>query len=295
MIYSMTGYGKASITREGFTVTVEMRSLNGKGLDVTVRLPRGLGEFEPEIRQIVRKAVRRGRVEVFVSVEATLPELKAPPINPDLFRLYWYRLQEISSSLPSIASPRFEDVLRIPYIFEQVELKDYLDLFSGSVREVTRGALEMLVSMRAAEGEELRKACCKYLEKIEQAISAIEKIREASLLTLRDRLRDRIMELLRDLPVALDENRLTQEIVFLTERSDIAEEIVRLKSHIGQFRSLLNDPEPAEGRQLDFLVQEMQREATTIGAKASDLDISQAVVVLRTEIAKLKEQVQNIE
>lgn len=295
MIYSMTGYGKASVTKEGFTVTVEMRSLNGKTLDIAIRLPRGLGEFEPEIRQIVKKAIRRGKVDVFVGVDAKIPELKAPPINPELFRLYWYRLQEISCSLPGITSPRIEDLLRIPYIFEQIELKDYLGLFSESIKEATISALEMLNSMRAREGQELERACYRYLENIEGGINLIEETREVSLRKLRDRLRDRVMELLRDFPVKIDENRLAQEIVFLAERSDIDEEIVRLKSHVRQFLFLLGNPEPADGRQLDFLVQEMHREATTIGAKASDLEISQVAVVLKTEIAKLREQVQNIE
>lgn len=295
MLYSMTGYGKASITEEGFTVTVEIRSLNGKALDTIVRLPRGFVGYDHDVRSIIKERLRRGRIEVYVNLEALSPDLKAPSINAELFRAYWYQLTEISYSLPSGTSPKMGDVIHIPYIFEQNALEEHIEVFIGIMKKATQIALEKLISMREEEGRILAEACSQYLRNVEELSEEIENQRTHLLATLKERIHTRVCELLEDKSIVVDEYRLIQEVAFLTERSDITEEIVRLRSHIKHFQSLMASPGPTDGRQLDFLVQEMQREATTLGAKASDLDIASKVVNLKTEIAKLREQVQNIE
>ncbi|HDL89895.1 MAG TPA: YicC family protein [Thermodesulforhabdus norvegica] len=295
MIFSMTGYSRAQISESGYSVTVDMKSLNGRTLDVLFRFPKGFMYLESEARSIVRKHLRRGRIECVVTVDVEDPKLKAPPIQPDVFLFYWNQITDLARSIPNSSFPTLSDVLRIPYIYDHSKDEKQQELFSELLLRAVNEAVEKLVTMRLEEGSILEKACRNHLETIESIVESIEKRRDEVVADLRTKIFERMREILKEFSIDPDEEKIIQEVAFLAEKSDITEELVRLKGHISHFRKLLNADEAVDGRQLDFLVQEMHREATTLGNKSADLEISVKVVDLKAEIARLREQVQNIE
>lgn len=293
MISSMTAFGRTQKETSGYSITIEVRTLNSRGLDIVLRMPKNYLEFEDACRKLVTQVLRRGRVEVFVQVESTSPELKAPRLNLFLARHYWEQLMELHRSLPASEPPGLEGLLRIPYLFEtreDIPDRDLIrELLTGSLGEV----LEQVRSMRLVEGESLRKDCLERLDVLGRDLALIEERKDLVILEYQQKIRDRIQELLAG--TEIDENRLLQEVAYIAERADINEEIVRLKSHFDQLRELLAEQAPSDGRRLDFLAQELHREVNTIGCKTGDLETVQAVVRMKTEIGKMKEQVQNIE
>ncbi len=295
MIYSMTGYSRATLSNAGFSVTVDIKSLNGRNLDVVVRFPKEFVYLENDVRQNIKGKLRRGRVEVFVSVEIENPYLKAPPIDPEVFRSYWDQLVLLSVSTPSISFPSTGDIVRIPYVFDKSRDEKSREIIEGLIVQSVHTAVDKLVQMRKEEGRMLEEACRKHLGVIENFVDRIEARRDVIVKSIRNNIVKRLNQLLEDVSISIDENRILQEAALLADRSDITEELVRLKSHIRHFVKLLSEEEPADGRKLDFLVQEMQREANTLGVKSLDVELSALVVELKTEIAKLREQVQNVE
>ncbi|NSW85959.1 MAG: YicC family protein [Syntrophobacteraceae bacterium] len=293
MIFSMTAFGRAHREEAGYSVTVEMKTLNHRYLDIVLRLPKNLSEFEEPCRKLILSRMRRGRVEVYVQIESVLPEHKTPQIDTMLARHYWQQLQTLHRLLPGCNAPGLEHLLRIPYLFETRETVDDRDVLRGQVMGGIEEALEQVNRMRATEGESMLKDCLERISFLRRELSLIESRKELVVQEYRKRLQDRMQELLGD--IGVDEGRLLQEVACMAERSDINEEIVRLASHMDQMQSLLSGRDPADGRRLDFLTQELHREANTIGSKTTDMEILQAVVQMKTEIGKLKEQVQNIE
>jgi len=293
LIQSMTAFGRAQREELGYAVTIEVRTLNGRNLDISVRLTKNFSEFEEIIRKKIAETFRRGRFEIFVQIEPVLIELKTPQINLEIARSYWRQLQDLHEHLPTSDPPTLRDLLSIPYLFETN--KDVTD--REALKSVLTGALSdallNIVEMRAKEGESLLKDCLDRLSAVRRELSLVEGRKQQVIFEYQNRIRDRIKELLGDAEV--DENRLLQEVAYFAERSDINEEIVRLQSHLNQFEELLTGGEPADGRRLDFLTQELHREVNTIGAKTGDLDAIQSVVRMKGEIGKLREQVQNIE
>lgn len=293
MISSMTAFGRTQKETSGYSITVEVRTLNGRGLDIVPRLPKNFLEFEDACRKLISQSLRRGRVEVFVQIESTSPELKAPRLNLSLARHYWEQLMELHRSLPTSAPPMLDSLLRVPYLFEAREDDPDRELIRELLTGALSEALERVRSMRQVEGESLRKDCLERLEVLARDLALIESRKDLVVLEYQQKIRDRIQELLSD--TEIDENRLLQEVAYIAERADINEEIVRLKSHFDQLRELLSEQAPSDGRRLDFLAQELHREVNTIGSKTGDLETVQAVVRMKTEIGKVKEQVQNIE
>lgn len=289
----MTSFGRTQREEAAYSVTVEMRTLNGRYLDIILRLPKNCMEFEEPLRKRIGQVLKRGRVEVFAQIETKSAQLKAPRINPAVARLYWDQLQELHRQLPGTDAPKLEHLLSIPHLYEPAEGETDRDLLGNLLMGAVDEALEQLRQMRCREGEALVKDMNERVEALEKDLGFIESRKDAIIEEYRKRLRDRVQELLGDL--AVDENRLLQEVACMAERSDINEEIVRLKSHIGQMRSALRGSKDADGRRLDFMSQELHREVNTIGCKTGDLDVAQAVVRMKSEIGKLKEQVQNIE
>ena len=293
MINSMTGFGRSRKEGAGYAVSVEVRALNGRQLDISVRIPKNFFEFEDVCRKVISERIRRGRIDAFVQIESTDIRQKAPHISLELARYYWSQLLEVHLAIEHSEEPSLDHLLRIPHIYETSEAV----LDSEAIREVVVSAmseaLDQVLRMRALEGESLLKDFMDRLAALRDDLSVVGSRREAVIEEYKTRLQERIKQLLGG--TEPDENRLMQEIAFIIDRSDINEEIVRLGSHLEQVRSILTGAKPADGRRLDFLIQELHRETSTIGSKTTDLDTVQAVVRMKTEIGKLKEQAQNIE
>lgn len=293
MISSMTAFGRTQKEESGYLMTVEIRTLNSRGLDVVLRLPKNFIEFEDSCRKLIGRKIKRGRIEVFVQIESTKMEQKAPPISTALSRYYWEQLGDLHRQLPGSDPPRFQDLLRIPHIYETREEIQDRETLGGLLACCVEEALARVLRMRALEGDSLLKDCTARLEALRQELATVESRKDLVLIEYQQKIRDRVRELLED--TEIDEARLLQEVAYLAERSDINEEMVRLRSHIDQMSELLAGNAPSDGRRLDFLTQELHREANTIGVKTGDLEAIQAVVRMKSEIGKLKEQVQNIE
>ncbi len=293
MIFSMTGFGRSRKEGAGYSVSVEMRSLNGRQLDISVRLPKSFLEFEDLFRKIVSEKLRRGRVDIYVQVESTDIKQKAPRINTDLVRFYWRQLQDLHVTLTGAGEPKLEHLLSIPHIYEVRETDVDSEAVQKLLAEAAAEALDQLRRMRSLEGESLLSDLNNRIEAIGADLSVVRGRSALVIQEYKTRLEERMKQLLGG--TEPDENRLLQEIAFLVDRSDINEELVRLGSHLEQIRAVISGAKPADGRRVDFLIQELHREANTIGSKTTDLETTQAVVRMKTEIGKLKEQVQNVE
>jgi uncharacterized protein (TIGR00255 family) len=289
----MTAFGRTQKESSGYSVTIEIRALNGRFLDIVLRLPKNYMEFEEPLRKLISQSIRRGRIEVFVQVESKLVEKKAPRINVALARFYWEQLQDLHRQLPGVDKPSLDHLLKIPYLFDSSEAMEDRELLQSILTESVTEALEQIQQMRCREGEALKEDFHSRLSSLREDLSLIEGKKDLIVAEYQKRLREKMEELLGE--IQLDENRLLQEVACYADRSDINEETVRLQSHIEQILSLLSETKPVDGKKLDFLTQELHREVNTIGCKTGDLDVLQAVVRMKTEIGKLKEQVQNVE
>jgi uncharacterized protein (TIGR00255 family) len=289
----MTGFGRSRIEGAGYAASVEMRALNARQLDISVRIPKNFFEFEDLCRKLISNRLRRGRIDAFVQIESTDIRQKAPHISVELARYYWSQLQEIHLAIEHSEAPSLDQLLRVPHIYETPEGGIDSEAIRELVSSATSEALDQVMRMREIEGQSLLKDLMDRLAAFRDDLTVVAGRRETVIEEYRVRLQERIKLLLGG--AEPDENRLLQEMAFLIDRADINEEIVRLESHLEQVRSLLSGAKQADGRRLDFLIQELHRETTTIGSKTTDLDTVQAVVRMKTEIGKLKEQAQNIE
>jgi uncharacterized protein (TIGR00255 family) len=294
MIRSMTGYGSAGLETEALRAVVTVRSLNHRFLDCTVHLPRRLQPLETELKEAVARGVSRGRVEL--SVQASLPEAAAEAVVPSrpLVASLVRALRDMQNEFGLEGGVSVDDLVRFPGALERVEAPSALP---GEVREsvldLVARALAGLDAMRRAEGERLCAALERTLGAIEGAASRLEGRSEETRAAQSSALVERIRGLVAEL--GLDEARLYQEVVRAVERHDVSEELQRLRSHVAMARELLAGDGAPAGKRLDFLAQELMREANTLGSKIADAPAIQAVVGLKAEIERLREQVQNIE
>jgi uncharacterized protein (TIGR00255 family) len=260
---------------------------------LVLRFPKNCLGLEDQTRKHIAQRFQRGRIEVFLQVEPVAVELKGSRINVMLARHYWDQLQQLATELPGGNPPTLADLLRFSDIFESAN--NTVDQASPEplLTSAVTAALEDLDQMRSREGQTLVRDLLPRVSWMNDAIARVEDRRVDAVADTHRRLRERLQELLGEAQV--DEDRLMQELAILADRSDVTEEIVRARSHLEQLRQLLLGSESAPGRKLDFLTQELHREVNTIGSKANDLDIAQTVVQMKSEVAKLREQVQNIE
>lgn len=293
MINSMTGFGRSRQEGAGYSITVEMRSLNGKQLDISVRLPKNFFEFEDLCRKIIAGKIRRGRIDTFVQIESTDIRQKVPRISLELARYYWDQLQDIHRDIAKTEEPSLDLLLRIPHIYEIPETILDSEAIQNILAAAMGDALAQMQRMRALEGESLLKDFLNRIGALRKDLDIVRGRSGTVVEEYKTKLQERLKQIMAG--VEPDENRLLQEIAIIADRSDINEEIVRLRSHFDQIETLLTRSKPVDGRRLDFLIQELHREANTIGSKTSDLETVQAVVRMKTEIGKLKEQAQNIE
>jgi uncharacterized protein (TIGR00255 family) len=291
MIKSMTGYGQGKAQAEEFRVRVEIRSVNNRFLDIHTRLPQELASLEVAIKKQIQAALKRGRVDLTVGIDQS--KAATFEINRPLVSGYLKALADLKLEFGLRDDPSLELVAKLPGALQATQDSGQLEkpLIEGVTTAVAE-ALETLVQMRTAEGQELAREINDRLERIESQLPAIETEAVKLPAIYREKLARRLEELI---PAGqIDETRLAQESVILADRSDISEEIARLKSHVGQMRAVVLSGDEA-GKRLDFLLQEMNREANTILSKSSDLTISDAAIVIKTEVEKLREQAQNVE
>ena len=291
-LLSMTGYGSAKGSVEGQEITVELKSVNNRYLDCSVRLPRNFLFAEDTVKQAVSAGVSRGKVDDFVSAQASQYSGTVVSVNEELARGYRDAVARIAetlgleSGLNAFSLARFPDVLTV----ERRELDK--DKAAAALSEITAKAVEEFNAMREREGERLRRDMLGKLETIEGLVSVVEERSPQTVKEYRERLEARLRDILADR--SLDEQRVITEAAIFADRTAVDEETVRLRSHIAQFRTMLEEGSPI-GRKMDFLVQEFNRESNTIGSKCSDASLAKVVVDLKSEIEKIREQLQNVE
>ena len=293
MINSMTGYAAAQSGGETFSVSVEIRSVNSRHLDTVVRLPHAWQGLERSIKTAVSDSLVRGRVEVRVEIRDVSEGAERFEVDTVRARAYAAALNRLAEAIGAPDGAPLELVARLEGVIRPAEAEADADACWKELEPCLKEALAALAGMRAREGRFLAGDFARRLDMLE---ARVEKVAAASrnLPTLyRQRLQARIGELTRGM-VEIDPSRIAQEAAFLADRSDISEEIVRLRSHIGQFRELMDGPEAA-GRRLNFLLQEMNRELNTIGSKTEKAAVAHMVVEMKAELEKIREQVQNVE
>ena len=291
-LLSMTGYGSAKGSVEGQTITVELKSVNNRYLDCSVRLPRNFLFAEDAVKQAVSAGVSRGKVDVFVSAQSSQDSGTVVSVNEELVRGYRDAIAHIAdtlgleSGLSAVSIARFPDVLTV----ERRELDK--EKAAAALSEITARAVTEFNAMREREGDRLRLDMLSKLETIESLVSVVEERSPQTVREYRERLEARLRDVLTDR--SLDEQRIITEAAIFADRTAVDEETVRLRSHIAQFRAMLQEGSPI-GRKMDFLVQEFNRESNTIGSKCSDASLAKVVVDLKSEIEKIREQLQNVE
>jgi uncharacterized protein (TIGR00255 family) len=293
MIKSMTGFGRGTTDGEGVTVTVEVRTVNNRHLDVHIRLAQEFADLELTIKKQVQAALKRGRADVSVTIERA--GSIAYEINRDAVRAYLDTVAVLKEEFGLGGDIALDSIVRLPGVLQSSSSSSAaLDTaVAATVSTAVTAALSDLVAMRAVEGAELAAEMNSRLNKIEALVPLIDARAEQLPAQYRDRLEKRVAELVRGKPI--DETRLAQEVAYLAERSDIAEELARLKSHLGQFRQTMLGEAGEAGKRLDFLLQEMNREANTVLSKSADVEISESAITIKAEVEKLREQVQNVE
>lgn len=290
MLRSMTGYGKGAASGDNFSVIVDLRSVNNRNLDIHWRAPQDLAPLEIALKKQVQSAVSRGRVDVTINL--TQASNVAYELNRPLIQGYLEALKTMREEFGLAGDADLATIARLPNVLITPTSSSLSDEVMQGIDEAMTQALTALVAMRAVEGHELQKELLSRIDRIESHVIAIESGSSGVVDQYRDRLRKKITELLDRSYV--DETRLAQEVAYLAERSDISEEIARLKSHLTQLRELLSG-DGEIGKKLDFLLQETNREANTVLSKSAELSICDAAIEIKTEVEKLREQAQNVE
>lgn len=292
MIKSMTGYGSAKGTVEGIEVCVELKSVNNKFLDTSVRLPRNFLFAEETIKSAVMSHITRGKVDVFVTVDTSMADDMVVKVNEPLLKGYIAALEQIArdtglpNDITAMSVSRFPDVLNV----EKKELD--AEAVAAGIRDIAEQALCDFDAMRIREGAKLKEDVLKKLETIEKLVTIIETESPKTVEEYREKLRQKLLEVLGT--SGIDETRIVTEAAIFADKVAVDEETVRLRSHMAQLRTMLDGGSPI-GRKIDFLLQEFNREANTTGSKCQNADIAHVVVDLKSEIEKIREQIQNIE
>jgi uncharacterized protein (TIGR00255 family) len=288
----MTGFGAGQATVDAEELSVEVRSWNHKFCEVKVRLPRELASLEQSIVKTVKDRLARGSVEVFIKRHRMGESGGVPAVDIALAREYFEALSTLARELRLAGEVRMQDIAAQPGVISVKEREIDLAKASKALETSLAQALDRLTEMRELEGQAIEADIGARLNLIQELASQVKALGPKVLTEYQQRLSERVAELARG--VTIDPQRLAQEIAFFAERSDIAEEITRLFSHLDQFRKLAQTPEPS-GRKMEFLVQEMNREVNTAGSKSQHPEISSRVVAMKAELERVREQVQNVE
>ena len=288
----MTGYGRARATRNLRDITVEIRSVNNRYLDCTVKMPRMYAFAEDAVKARVQKAVSRGKVDVYITVDASAADVAQVNVNTALAAQYAQALRALAAVCGTEGQVTPEQLARFPEVLTVTKADEDLECVSADLCAVLDEALDSYNAMRAAEGVKLAEDIGARLTAIEGMTAQVEERSPETVREYRQKLTARMQEVLQS--TAIDEPRILQEAAIYADRIAVDEETVRLRSHVSQLRGMLQSDQPM-GRKMDFLIQELNRESNTIGSKCSNLDIARIVVDLKGEVEKIREQVQNIE
>lgn len=292
MIKSMTGFGRGEYQENGKKASIEIKTVNHRYMDIFVKYPRMLAFLEDKVREIISKNISRGKIDVFINYEDVGEDSKNVVLDEALAGAYLKALNTLGSKFDLRDDVTVSMVARFPDVLRVEKAEDDEGELLKIVSNAVQSALEALLKMRITEGAALKTSLLEKLNNVSTVVEQIEKRAPSVVKEYMDKLNGRLKELLDQQSV--DESRIATEVAIFADRCSVDEEIVRLKSHIVQFTETL-DLEIPIGRKLDFIVQEMNREINTIGSKANDVNITKLVVEVKSEIEKIREQVQNIE
>ncbi|MFT3745680.1 MAG: YicC/YloC family endoribonuclease [Pyrinomonadaceae bacterium] len=290
---SMTGFGRAAVSEENHSITVELKTVNNRFLDINMRLPAELQPLEPVVKKLISGRLARGRVEVNLQYDRSdAVELE---INRPLIAGFLAAMKEMQAEYALSGEPDINVIARLPNVVN-TKKQEPSEEFLAAIEQVFSQAIDDLEGMRAKEGEMLGVELSARIDDIEARLPAIEDESAKVADEYSARLTKRVTELLArtDSQLDIDEGRIAQEVAFLADRADISEEVARLKSHIEHFRSIVKD-ERDVGKRLDFLTQEFNREANTIASKTNNMTVKENALAIKSEIEKIREQVQNVE
>ena len=291
-MYSMTGFGKGTFALDGRELTVELKSVNNRFLDISMRLPRILSPLEDTFRHALQDRLNRGHIDVYVNYRNQREDAKSVRVDTQLLEAYLTCARIAARELSITDDLTLSKALTLPDVTEIVPAEEDQEALQQLGKTAVELAIDALLAMRRGEGSRLKKDLTARMDTMERYAAAIEKRAPGVAEDYRVRLTERVNEMLGETEV--DRSRLATEIALFADKAAIDEEIVRLKSHLLHFRELLEAEEPV-GRKMDFLIQEMNRECNTIGSKANDAALTDLVLLCKAEIEKLREQIQNIE
>ncbi|MCK4403454.1 MAG: YicC family protein [candidate division Zixibacteria bacterium] len=292
MIASMTGYGRAELVEENIKAAVEISSVNNRFCDIQFRLPKNLSPLESKLKEIILSTITRGKINFTLNWEETSPVASYVKLNEEVADVYFNIMTQLKQRFGLSGEIRMDQFLSLPDLVKVEKEEPELNKAWEIVRKITSQALEEFNQMRKAEGAKLAQDLLERVARLEETIPEIERLTPKSIDNYRKKLKSRIKELIDNSTV--DEHRIELEVALMAEKCDVTEECVRFRSHNNQFLFALKEDVPV-GKRLTFLLQEMNREANTIGSKAADAEVSQKVIFLKEEIEKIREQVQNIE
>lgn len=289
----MTGYGKQNLSIEGREYQIEIKSVNHRYLDINVKIPKAISYLEETIKKEISNKIKRGKIDVFVSFENNSEEGRKIEINKQLAKLYIEQLKELAQEEKIESNIEVMDIAKIPDVLT-IKVDEENSKIKDEIKQVTQGAVTRILEMKNIEGEKISQDLLQRIRNIQSKIVEISAKSTGLIEEYVVKLEKRVKELLKNDEV--DKSRLAQEVVIYADKCSIEEEITRLKSHIFQFENLIsNNQDGAIGKKLDFIIQEMNRETNTIGSKANNLEITNGVIDIKTEIEDIREQVQNIE
>ena len=293
MLVSMTGFGRAEFNDAQHRMNVELKSVNNRYLDISIRSPRDFNVFEEKIRQTITQYANRGRVECSISYQYSGSDAYEVLINPALAVAFQQGVQQISEALSIDEPVRLSQILALPDVLKVERHSEDAEIMWQHFIPILEQALKSFSAMRFQEGQRLAEDLMQRLKLIETLKEQVTLRAPAMIEDYAAKLREKMLVLLQD--TSIDETRLMTEVALMANRTDITEEIVRLTSHCSEFKRLIGQEKEAVGRKLDFLMQEMNREVNTIGSKANDYEIGKVVIEMKSELEKMREQVQNIE
>ena len=282
MIKSMTGYGKESLIIDSREYQIEIKSVNHRYLDISMKLPRALSYLEEKMKRIIASKVKRGKFDVYVNFINNSTEGKNIKINTEIAKMYIKELKELAENENLISDINVMEIAKLPEVLN-IQNTQEDDIIEKELEKVMTNAIDNLIAMRVAEGNKIEKDLIERLDIINEKVKEISELSTGLIQEYVVKLEGRIKELLTDQDI--DKNRLAQETVIYADKCSIQEEVTRLDSHIAQFKQILNSNE-AIGKKLDFLIQEMNRETNTIGSKANNLEITNAVIDIKTRFRR---------
>lgn len=289
---SMTGFGRAKLEKNNRIYSVEIKSVNHKYNDITIKLPRSLSYLEDKIKKEISTNIARGKIDVYISFENYSQEGKQIIINHDLVNEYMQQFKLIAEQNNLKLDIPVTEITKLPDVLTLKETEDKEDVIENELLQCLKEAIQNFTNMREQEGSKIKEDLMLRIEKIAKEV---EKISEYSTRLVEEyvvKLEQRTKELLKN--NVIDEQRLAMEVVLYADKCSVEEEITRLKSHISQFKNMLEETKPI-GKKIDFLIQEMNRETNTTGSKSGSLEITNLVINIKTELEDIREQVQNIE